>query len=262
MFVSVKGPLLADPRLRRGARAHTPDWLLRSPTTPFVHGNVAKLTGENGPLQRSTFLQNIHDMKEVFLIRHAEAIYDPKIPDAQRPLSARGLSQAADLAQQIERLGIEEIHTSPYERCLHTIAPLTEKLGLHLNVVHDLRERAFTDGHIQDWATTWRTAWMDPDFAFDDGESGRRAQARMYEAMIRLVTASPAKKLAVSSHGNVIALLLQQIDSSFTFEHACSIRNPDVLRIMFDGISLSWDSEFDVAGLRSFATTFQARSTE
>ena len=200
--------------------------------------------------------------KEIFLIRHAEAVYDPKIPDARRPLSVRGLSQAAELVEQVERLGIEEIHTSPYERCLCTIAPLADKLGLHPNVVHDLRERVFTDGHIQDWAATWRTAWMDPDFAFDDGESGRRAQARMHEAMIRLVTASPAKKLAVSSHGNVIALLLQQIDSSFSFEHACSIRNPDVFRIMFDGVSLSWDGEFDVAGLRSFATTFQARSTE
>ena len=201
-------------------------------------------------------------MKEIYLIRHAEAIYDPRIPDGQRPLSVRGRSQAAELVLQVEQLGIEEVHTSPYERCLHTIAPSAEKLGLHPNVVHDFRERVFTDGQIQDWATTWRTAWMDPDFAFNDGESGRQAQARMYQAMLRVVTASPAKKLAVSSHGNVIALLLQQIDSSFSFEHACSIRNPDVLRVMFDGVSLSWDSEFDVAGLRSFATTFQARSTE
>ena len=55
------------------------------------------------PLQRSTFLRKIHDMKEVFLIRHAEATYDPKIADAQRPLSGRGLSQAADLANPESR---------------------------------------------------------------------------------------------------------------------------------------------------------------
>ena len=201
-------------------------------------------------------------MREVFLIRHAEAIYESMILDAQRPLSVRGLRQAVELVKEVQGLGIEEIHTSPYERCLRTIAPLSENLGLRLNVVHGLRERVFTDGHIQDWATTWRTAWMDPDFAFDDGESGRNAQARMYEAMIRIVTTSTARTLAVSSHGNVIALLLQHIAPSFTFEHACAIRNPDVLRITFDGISLSWDDKFSVAGLDSFATTFQSRSTE
>jgi broad specificity phosphatase PhoE len=84
----------------------------------------------------------------------------------------------------------------------------------------------------------------------------------MYQAMMRVVTASKARRLAISSHGNVIALLLQQISSSFTFEHACSIRNPDVFRVVFDGVSLSWDHEFDVAGLKSFATAFQASKTD
>lgn len=201
-------------------------------------------------------------MKEVFLIRHAEAIYDAEITDAQRPLSVRGLRQAIKLVQNVEGLDIEEIHTSPYERCVRTIAPMSENLGLTVNVVHGLHERVFTDGHIQDWATAWRTAWMDPDFAFDDGESGRDAQARMYEAIIRIVTTSTARTLAVSSHGNVIALLLQRIAPSFTFENACAIRNPDVFRITFDGISLSWDDKFSVAGLDSFATTFQSNSAE
>jgi 2,3-bisphosphoglycerate-dependent phosphoglycerate mutase len=201
-------------------------------------------------------------MKEVFLIRHAEALYDPAVPDAERPLSPRGLLQANALVEHVDWLGIEEIHTSPYQRCLHTIAPLAESLGLHLNVEIDLRERTFTDAQIADWAAVWKTAWMDPDFAFEDGESGRRAQARMYQAMMRVVTASKARRLAISSHGNVIALLLQQISSSFTFEHACSIRNPDVFRVVFDGVSLSWDHEFDVAGLKSFATAFQTSKTD
>ncbi len=197
-------------------------------------------------------------MREIFLIRHAEAIYEPTIPDAHRPLSTRGVHQAAELAKHVDRLGIEEIHTSPYERCLRTIAPLTANLGLEPRIVHDLRERAFTSGHIKDWATTWRRAWMDPDFAFDDGESGREAQTRMYEAILRVLTMSNARSLAVSSHGNVIALLLQRIDTSFTFEDACAIRNPDVLRVTFDGGALSWDSQYRLIGLSSFATNGHA----
>jgi 2,3-bisphosphoglycerate-dependent phosphoglycerate mutase len=201
-------------------------------------------------------------MRDILLIRHAEAIYEPTIPDARRPLSARGVLQAAQLVEHVETLGIEEIYSSPYERCVHTITPLSEKLHLRPNLVADLHERVFTEGHVRDWATTWRTAWMNPDFAFDDGESGRLAQARMYAAVLRVATASRARRLAISSHGNVIALLLQRLDTSFTFAHACAIRNPDLFRVVFDGASLSWDREFSVAGLSSFATTFQSASAE
>lgn len=199
-------------------------------------------------------------MREIYLVRHAEAIYEARVPDAQRPLSPRGLTQADALVAQLERLGIEEIHTSPYERCRHTIAPLSQTLGLEPNVVHDLRERTFTAAAVEDWARTWRTAWVDPDFAFHDGESGRQAQARMHRAITHVAANSTARTIAVSSHGNVIALLLQQIDATFGFEHACAIRNPDVFRLTFDGERFGWDRGFMLAGLDEFATTFASRA--
>ena len=209
-------------------------------------------------------LRRRHQMaaKEIYLVRHAEAVYESRIPDAARPLSARGVHQANALVTHLEHLGIEEIHSSPYERCVDTIAPLAEKLRLEPRIVQELRERAFTRSHIADWASVWRTAWIDPDFAFHDGESGRQAQQRMYEAVTRLVATSPARKLAVSSHGNVIALLLQRIDSRFGFEHACAIRNPDILRLTVDGNSLLWDADFAIVGLDAFATTFESRASE
>jgi 2,3-bisphosphoglycerate-dependent phosphoglycerate mutase len=199
-------------------------------------------------------------MKNVFLIRHAHAHYDSAIPDPRRPLSELGRRQAAELAGLVAHLGIEEIHTSPYERCLHTIQPLAESLGLRPRHVHELRERTFTDQHVPDWAATWETAWMDPDFAFPDGESGRSAQSRIFAAVEAIVAASAAETLAVSSHGNVIALLLQQIDPDFGFEHACGIRNPDVFRVTFDHRGLQWDREFRLDALARIATTFQTSS--
>lgn len=195
-------------------------------------------------------------MREVFLIRHAEAPYDSSIPDPNRPLSTRGRQQAIDLARLVGRFGIEEIHTSPYERCLHTIAPLSEILGLKPYTVHDLREREFTEYHVEDWAETWKTAWMDPDFSFRDGESGKQAQERMYTAVESIITSSTARTLAISSHGNVIALFLQRIDTTYTFEHACAIRNPDVFRVTFDDKKLRWDKTFDLDALKTISTAF------
>jgi 2,3-bisphosphoglycerate-dependent phosphoglycerate mutase len=139
---------------------------------------------------------------------------------------------------------------------VHTIAPLSGHLGVKLEHVADLRERVFTNARVADWATTWKTAWKDPSFAFPDGESGRDAQIRIYAAMIRIATTSRARTLAVSSHGNVIALLLHRIHSSFTLEQASAIRNPDVFRLTYDGTALCWDDRFTVTELETFATTF------
>jgi broad specificity phosphatase PhoE len=82
----------------------------------------------------------------------------------------------------------------------------------------------------------------------------------MYEATLNVVSASRARTLAIASHGNVIGLLLQHIDRRFAFEHACAIRNPDVLRVTYDGTALRWDSEFSLGALSSFATRVDTRT--
>jgi broad specificity phosphatase PhoE len=160
-------------------------------------------------------------MKKIYLVRHAQTRYDPAVADEERPLTSTGHEQAAALCDTLLGLGIEEIHSSPFRRCVDTIAPF---------------------------------AWTDFDFAFPDGESSRQAQLRMHEATLDVGTASRAPTLAISSHGNVIGLLLQHIDPRFAFEHACSIRNPDVLHMTFDGAALRWDADFALGGLNTFAT--------
>ena len=193
-------------------------------------------------------------MREIYLVRHAQTRYDPAVADEERPLTSTGHEQAAALCDMLLGLGIEEIHSSPFRRCVDTIAPFARNAGLSVNHVHGLRERCFTRHRVDDWNTLWKKVWTDFDFAFPDGESSREAQLRMYEATLEVVTASRARTLAISSHGNVIGLLLQHIDPRFAFEHACSIRNPDVLHVTFDGAALRWDADFALGGLSTFAT--------
>jgi 2,3-bisphosphoglycerate-dependent phosphoglycerate mutase len=199
-------------------------------------------------------------MRQIYLIRHAQTRYVADEPDEHRPLTAKGHEQAAALSHALHALGIEEIHSSPFRRCVDTIGPFAERAGLRVNHVTGLRERCFTSDLVHDWDTLWKRVWHDFDFAFPDGESSRQAQARMYEATLEVVTASRARTLALSSHGNVIGLLLHHIDRRFSFEHACSIRNPDVLRITFDGASLRWDADFSLDALASFATRVDTRT--
>jgi 2,3-bisphosphoglycerate-dependent phosphoglycerate mutase len=193
-------------------------------------------------------------MKQVYLVRHAQTRYDPSVADEDRPLTSMGHEQAASLSGVLLDLGIEEIHSSPFRRCVDTITPFARSAALEVNHVHGLRERSFTRDRVDDWDTLWKKVWTDFDFAFADGESSRQAQSRMYEATLDVVSSSRARTLAISSHGNVIGLLLQHIDPRFAFEHACSIRNPDVLRVTFDGAVLRWDADFALRGLSTFAT--------
>ncbi|HZF31497.1 MAG TPA: histidine phosphatase family protein [Gammaproteobacteria bacterium] len=199
-------------------------------------------------------------MRQIYLVRHAQTRYVPTERDEDRPLTAAGRDQAAALSEALLALGIEEVHSSPYRRCVDTIGPFAERAGLPVNHVTGLRERSFTRDPVHDWDTLWKKVWSDFDFAFPDGESSRQAQARMYEATLQVVTTSVARTLAISSHGNVIGLLLQHIDRRFAFEHACAIRNPEVLRVTFDGASLRWDADFSLDALASFATRVDTRT--
>lgn len=199
-------------------------------------------------------------MRQIYLIRHAQTRYVPDERDEDRPLTRTGLEQAAALSHALHALEIEEIHSSPFRRCVDTIAPFAERAGLPVNHVAGLRERHFTHDLVRDWDTLWKRVWSDFDFALPDGESSRQAQERMYAATLEVVKASRARTLAISSHGNVIGLLLQRIDPRFAFEHACSIRNPDVLRVTFDGAALRWDADFSLDALASFATRVDTRT--
>ena len=199
-------------------------------------------------------------MRQIYLVRHAQTRYIADERDEDRPLTPTGHEQAAALSHALHALGIEEIHSSPFRRCVDTIGPFAERAGLPVNHVSGLRERCFTRDLVRDWDTVWKRVWSDFDFAFADGESSRQAQLRMYEATLEVAKASRARTLAISSHGNVIGLLLQRIDRRFAFEHACAIRNPDVLRVTFDGEALEWDADFSLGALAKFATRVDTRT--
>jgi 8-oxo-dGTP diphosphatase len=78
-----------------------------------------------------------------FLVRHAKAGSRERwtAPDRDRPLSAAGRLQAAAL---VHLLGpaTRAVISSPYVRCVETVAPLAEALSLHLQEEDRLAEGA------------------------------------------------------------------------------------------------------------------------
>lgn len=83
----------------------------------------------------------------LFLLRHAQAGTRAGWPgthlgidDMLRPLTAQGRYQSADLVGLLGEMGITEIRSSPYKRCLETVAPLAAALGLEVIVDERLSE--------------------------------------------------------------------------------------------------------------------------
>jgi phosphohistidine phosphatase SixA len=78
------------------------------------------------------------------LLRHASAgARDAWVGDDRlRPLDGKGRRQARKLAPQLARIGARRVVSSPYTRCLQTVAPLAEALGVEVEADERLAEGA------------------------------------------------------------------------------------------------------------------------
>lgn len=80
----------------------------------------------------------------VLLIRHAHAgsRHDFDLPDDARPLSARGVKQAAGLVDVLLGYSPQRILSSPAIRCIETVAPLAGALHVKVEEEQSLAEGA------------------------------------------------------------------------------------------------------------------------
>jgi len=89
-------------------------------------------------------------MPTLLLIRHGENDYlkRNKIP-GRLPgihLNTRGRQQAAELARTLSSLPIKALYSSPLERAVETAEPLSQSLGLEIQLRPDL-----TDTDVGQW---------------------------------------------------------------------------------------------------------------
>jgi broad specificity phosphatase PhoE len=79
----------------------------------------------------------------LYLLRHAQAGSRATWngdDDTRRPLTGQGRRQSADLVGLLCDMPIDRIFTSPYLRCVETVAPLGARLGTDVEVTDALAE--------------------------------------------------------------------------------------------------------------------------
>jgi broad specificity phosphatase PhoE len=84
---------------------------------------------------------------DVFLVRHAKAgsRHEWEGPDDIRPLSKKGRKQADRVAYLLGDRGVTRILSSPSVRCVETVQPLAERLGVKVEETDALAEGARPD---------------------------------------------------------------------------------------------------------------------
>jgi len=167
-------------------------------------------------------------MSALYLVRHAHAEWTP---DENRPLSVQGSEAAARVANILCEYPIHAIYSSPSRRACQTISPLAEMLGLTIHVEPDLQERKLGDGVFEDFFKAVEVTWLDPSFVHPGGESNITAQKRGITVMQRLLEQHPAEHIVFSTHGNLMALILQTFDPSVDFMFWKSLTMPDVYKL-------------------------------
>lgn len=165
-------------------------------------------------------------MKRIYLIRHCQA----QGQEPAAPLTKKGLEQADGLAEFFANRPVEMILSSPYERAVSSVMPLSRKFGLDIQRDDRLRERVLAAEHRADWLEKLEETFHNLDMKLPGGESSREAMIRG-SAVIRELLHRPEQNIAVATHGNLLVLLLKVFDDTYDFHSWRKLTNPDVFEL-------------------------------
>ena len=81
-------------------------------------------------------------MATFYVVRHAKAGSRSHWTgdDRKRPLSKKGEAQAQELVKMFAAFPLTAVYSSPYLRCVETVAPLAQARGLDVRNTADLQE--------------------------------------------------------------------------------------------------------------------------
>ncbi|MGD2178421.1 MAG: histidine phosphatase family protein [Anaerolineae bacterium] len=184
-------------------------------------------------------------MTVFYLIRHAHAHWTP---DEQRPLSSQGQADAQRVADLLCSCPIARITSSPFRRARQTVSPPAQELGLPVHIEPDLRERELGGGpSVSNFLTAVEQTWQDPYYAHPSGESNAAAQRRGVAVVRRLGELHSGEHLVLSTHGNLMALVLQHYDPRVDYDFWKALTMPDVYELRIErgaaSISRLWQNQ-------------------
>lgn len=163
-----------------------------------------------------------------YFIRHAHSNYTPD--EVNRSLSDKGQESLLQL-EFLAGKPITDIYSSPYQRAIQTVESLAQSLKLPIQTDQRLVERKLSSQAIadQDFEKCLMQLWAQPTLSLVGGESNQQAQQRALSFLHELESKHQDEEIIISSHGNLICILLSAFDLSIDFNFWRSLSMPDVL---------------------------------
>jgi len=166
----------------------------------------------------------------LYLVRHAHSVWST---DEQRPLSPAGLRDAERVAGILKHYPIDAIFCSPSRRAIQTITPLAAAFDLPINSDNRLAERQLSDQPITDFQNAIAQLWHNPHISLPGGESNVAAKARGVAFIKTMLSEFKTNRvifshIVVSTHGNLLALILQHFYTDVDYDFWSKLSFPDI----------------------------------
>ena len=191
----------------------------------------------------------------VYFLRHAQSEPNFNIHSEYWNLSAKGKLQAQMLAEILNAEKFSNVYSSPLIRCIDTIKPFCELSKNKLIPCDDLKEWKIVHSFSKDFGVIHRKSWKEKDFCLPNCESANVSKQRIIQAIQDLSKKNKDKNILLSSHSQVLALLINSINKQFTFFDHKKILSPDlwVFEVHKDQISIAEQSRETVKAVRSLS---------
>ncbi|MWC30256.1 histidine phosphatase family protein [Paenibacillus sp. MMS18-CY102] len=177
----------------------------------------------------------------IYMVRHGDS---PKTEGNEwtRGLTDRGKADAKRITELLAEEGIEVFVSSPYQRAILTIEESARSAGQEVQLFEGLKERVFLneDSRMPDKELypLLEQSFADPTFALAGGESNAECQNRAIAVLKQLLTSYRGRKIALGTHGAVMALMMGHYDSHYDLDFLWNASKPDVYRMAFNGQEL------------------------
>lgn len=158
-------------------------------------------------------------------------------------LTANGLAQAEAIGARLARERFDAIVASDLGRALRTAERIAFHCGLPVETDPRLRERSFGQGEGMTYAEVegrWpgvfsRAANTDPDVSIPGGETRRAFHERIRAAFEALAHAHAGSRVAVVTHGGVLAVLYRVVHGiPLAHAHKVAISNASYNAVVYD----------------------------
>jgi broad specificity phosphatase PhoE len=149
----------------------------------------------------------------VYLARHGQSDWNAAgrwQGHADRPLTALGLRQAADLAEELAGVPLDAVYSSDLRRARETAEAVAAPRGLQVSTVADLREvdvgswSGLTRAEAMERFPVEFRRWTEGEHGWEDGETYERMAERVVGAVRRIAAGHAGESLLVVAHGGPI----------------------------------------------------------